>query len=382
MQKSLRILLTGGGSGGHIFPLIAVAESLRKTMQPTAIPLELRYFGDAGEYKVLIEGKGIRATHIAGSKWRRYASIKNIFEPFLFFAGICGSLWKIFWYMPDVAFSKGGPGALAILTVCRWYNIPVVIHESDSVPGLTNIYSSRFAKKIELAFPEAETFFLARKDRVRVTGMPVRDEILARAGVQDEIKSTLRFDKGVPLVLFLGGSQGADTINAFVLQHLDTMLKEFQILHQVGARNFARYGNDYNLIRTRLPATLYAYRPVPFLVQEMGAALQAADLVISRAGATAIFEIAAVGKPSILIPISRSTNDHQKSNAYSYEKRGAALVVEEENLLIGLLMGEIKKILGNPKLKESMSNAARAFYTPSASQMIAEDILQVAGVGS
>lgn len=382
MQKSLRILLTGGGSGGHIFPLISIAERLRRNAEDAGMPLDIRYFGSAGDYKVLLEGHGIRIAHIAGSKWRRYASLKNIFEPFLFFAGVCASLWKLFWFMPDAAFSKGGPGALAILVVCRWYNIPILIHESDSIPGLTNLYSSKFAKGIELAFPEAQQFFAARKGHVRVTGMPVREEIFFKGGTVEDFKSALRFEPSKPLMLFLGGSQGAETINNFVLEHLETLLKEFQILHQVGARNFSSYNADYNLVKTRLPATLYTYRAVPFLTQELGGAMQSADLIVSRAGATAIFEIASVGKPSILIPISRSTNDHQKSNAYAYERRGAAVVIEEENLLIGLFMGEVKKILGSAEVQTNMSEAARAFFMPAAGQAIADDILRVAGVGS
>src|SRR3989344_3853249 len=141
-MKKLRILLTGGGTGGHIYPIIAVAQKLQEWAFTNGFQPDVRYYGQPGEYKEALAAAGIKVSRIASSKLRRYASILNFLDFFKFFFGFFQSLWKIYWFMPDVAFSKGGRGARAVLSACRFYLVPVSIHESDTIPGLTNRASS------------------------------------------------------------------------------------------------------------------------------------------------------------------------------------------------------------------------------------------------
>lgn len=411
-QRSIRILITGGGSGGHLFPLLAIAEALRDRTRPstgsgqarvTGMPLDLRYVGDPADYEFLLRGRGVRVSRVMASKWRRYFSIKNFLEPFRAAIGLIQALWKIFWFMPDAAFSKGGPGALVILSVCRWYRIPYVIHESDAAPGLTNLVSARGARVVELAFPQAEGYFKAMRGEKRVVGNPVRREILAPPAPRDRAKTELGFDPARALLLVLGGSQGAVFMNSFILEHLAMLLPRIQIFHQTGADNFDAYRKNYEERKKEIsPALAKAYRIVPFFVDDLPAALSAADVVLSRAGAGAIFEFAARGLPSILVPITDSPRNHQRENAYAYERAAACVVIEEENLLPQLLLDTLERILGRagespqnpaasgtPKSRtatsgqvagqaDRMTAAARAFYRPNAAEAIAEDIVRVA----
>lgn len=377
----MRILITGGGSGGHIFPLIAVADALRARTKALSTQLDIRYFGDPGDYRYFLEGKAIRISHIASSKWRRYFSIKNIFEPFKLLIGIVQSLWKVFWFMPDVVFSKGGPGALAILYACRWYRIPVVVHESDAAPGLTNAISARFARSIALSFKEALPPFQFAKGEKKVTGNPVRSELIKGGIIQERAKTDLGFDPARPLLLVLGGSQGAMILNKFILEHSRVLLESIQVLHQTGAEHFEAHKKEWEeMSRGYGEAIKKNYRIVPFLLENMSGALTAADIILSRAGANAIFEIAAMGKPSILVPISDSPNNHQRENAYAYEKAGACTVIEEENLLIGLFANALNHILTNAEARTKMSLAAKQFYIPNAAEIIADEVIRI-GIG-
>ncbi len=376
--RKLRILLTGGGTGGHIFPLVAVAERLRIEEKSRGMPITARYFGSPGAYRFVLSAAGVKVSTIASSKWRRYFSIANFFEPFKAAIGLVQALWKIYWYMPDVAFSKGGPGALVILWVCRWYRIPYIVHESDTIPGLTNLISGKRAKIVEVAFPGAGEYFSFRKGEVKLVGMPVRLELLTERKEQERAKGELGFDPRLPLVLILGGSQGAEPINDFILEHAATLLAKFQVFHQVGVKNFREYKGEYDFTAEKLsPAAQQNYKMTPFLVHEMKTALAASDVVISRAGASAIFEIASFGKPSILIPLPEAANDHQRQNAYAYEKAGACVVIEQENLLANLLVSQIEKIFTNAEYRAKLSSAARQFFAPNAANVIADDIIRV-----
>lgn len=380
--RKIRILLTGGGTGGHIFPLIAVAEKLREAEKAQGVPIVVRYFGAPGEYRFVLAGNGIPVSKIAASKLRRYFSLANFFEPFKVLIGFVQALWKIYWFMPDVAFSKGGPGSLVILFVCRWYRIPYIVHESDTIPGLTNLISGKRAKIIEIAFPGAGEYFNFRKGEIKLAGMPVRQELLTDQPEQERAKGELGFDPRMPLVFILGGSQGAEPLNEFILENAPALLTKFQVYHQVGTKNFRTYKGEYDFTAEKFsPAARQNYKMTPFLVHEMKTALAAADVVISRAGASAIFEIASFGKPSILISLPDSANDHQKMNAYAYEKTGACVVIEQENLLANLLIAQIEKILTDQEYRQKLSTAAQQFFTPNAAQVIAEDVISV-GSGS
>ena len=375
----MRILLTGGGTGGHITPLIAVAEELQSIGAVKSIEIELRYFGAPGNYENLLDAAGINVSKILGGKLRSYFDPKNIIDIPKFFVSIVQLLYKVFLFMPDVLFSKGGPGALATALVCRFYRIPVIIHDSDSVPGLTNQISGRCAERILISFSSAAEFF---RGDVELVGNPVRRALADGPIDQSAAKTTLGFDATKPLLLFISGSQGATRVNDFILNNLRALLLEFQILHQTGADNFEAVQQEINLLTARWPSEEKSkYKIIPYFEDDekenLRTALSAADIVVSRAGSGSIFEIAAFGKPSILIPLPEAANDHQVKNAYEYAKSGAAVVLETDNLSLNVFLSEVKKMLYNPEKLKLMSEAAKKFSRPEAAKTIAEEIIKI-----
>lgn len=368
----LRILLTGGGTGGHIYPLIAVAEELRAVAKEKNLGLELRYFGVPGSYRDLLEKEGILISKILGAKIRRYFDLRNFLDIPKFFLSFFQLLWKILIFMPDVLFSKGGPGALAAVLVCRFYRIPVFIHESDSVPGITNQISGKYAKKIFISFPSAADYF--SKETI-LTGNPVRLSILKDIPDQKTSKTSLGFNPELPLVLFMGGSQGATRINDFVLVNIRDFIKEFQVFLQTGADNFEDVQKEMNLTSKDFTSEEKArYKITPYF-EDIKSVYSAADIIVSRAGSGSIFEIAAFGKPAILVPLPEAAGNHQVKNAYEYAKTGAALVIETDNLTPNVFLNEIKKLFANPEKLKVMSETARAFAKPEAARVIAEEVI-------
>ncbi len=376
--QHIKVLLTGGGSGGHVYPLVAVAERLRQIAAIQNIDLDLNYLGPKDEWIAPLAGAHVQLGSIVSGKFRRYFSMENIADIPKFFIGIFEALFKMYFIMPDVIFSKGGTGALPVVLAGWFYKIPIVIHESDAAPGLTNSISSRFASRIAVSFPKTLEYFDAEK--TALVGTPVREQIVKDVPESAAAKEQLGFDPAKPLTLVLGGSQGAQRINEFVIDNLPLFLKETQILHQTGSANYKKI--EY-LSRAAVgqsePEGIAKkhYIPVPYLKEDMKAALAAADLVVARSGSGTISEISALGKSSILIPLKESANDHQKVNAYEYSKTGAAIVIEENNLLPAIFVSQIKSVLQNRDVAARMSFAAKNLWKPDAAEAIAREILRM-----
>jgi UDP-N-acetylglucosamine--N-acetylmuramyl-(pentapeptide) pyrophosphoryl-undecaprenol N-acetylglucosamine transferase len=277
--------------------------------------------------------------------------------------------------MPDVVFSKGGTGALPVVLAARFYRIPVAIHESDAKPGLTNLVSSRFAQKIFVSFPSAADYFDPRK--TEVTGTPVRRELLENRGTKDAARETLGFASSTPLIFVYGGSQGSVRINNCILENLPELIKETQILHQTGTANFPEVEKLSQAALLGAPFK-NRYQALPYITDNLRTVFDAADLIVTRTGSATLFEIASFGIPAIFIPLSESANDHQRANAYVFAKSGAAVVIEESNLLSGIFMNEVKKILSDKALQEKMGAAAKQFFVPDAADKIGEGILKLA----
>ena len=255
-MKKLRIALAGGGTGGHIIPLIAVAQELNKQSSNFGIELDMRYFGSAYDYAELLMENGIRFVPIYSSKFRRYWSALNLIDFVKFFLSLFQLFWKLFWFMPDMIFSKGGPGALAVVLAGRFYMIPTIIHESDSVPGLTNKISGRFAKKIFLSFAKAEDYFSKNKN-IEVVGNPVRESLFQQAAnLGQEIETAPKNAKrgfGMnpeePLILVLGGSQGAERLNNFILENkFFIAVPEKALADSIYLTSLGRYNCDFEAI--------------------------------------------------------------------------------------------------------------------------------------
>lgn len=376
----IRIVFTGGGSGGHVYPLLAVAEAIRKTAIEKKIEAELYYLGPVDAWSDILRTSGVVMKSLIAGKIRRYAALQNFFDIPKFFAGFLQAIFKLFWLMPDAIFSKGGTGALPVVLAGWFYRIPIVIHESDATPGLANLASSRFADRIAAGFESAVKFF--HPQRTAWTGNPIRRDLLQGQPEEGNAKIMLGFDSKKPLLLVLGGSQGAQRINEFIMLSLKDLAKEAQILHQTGAANLRDVEQLAKVALSDAPLTEEAssrYKAVPYLEADMKTALGAADIVVARAGASTISEIAAFGKPAILIPIEESAQNHQKLNAYAFAEAGAAVVIEEENLLPGVFLAQTRGLLKRPEQLAAMRRAAKKFFKPDAAETIAEEIFRLAG---
>lgn len=376
-MAKIRIVLTGGGSGGHVYPLLAVAEELQKAAVEKKILLDMSYLGPRDAFSSLLHESGVRTRSVMGAKLRNYSAIENILDIPKFFIGLLQAFWKLFWLMPDAIFSKGGTGAFPVVFAGWFYRIPILIHESDAVPGATNILSSRFATRIALAFESAKGYFDA--NRTAVIGNPVRPWLLADRPEQKFAKQSLGFTPEKPLLLILGGSQGSRRINEFVITHLPLIIKEAQVLHQTGTGNFDEI---QSLAKAALEESAHSeapYKVVPYLDRDLKNALAAADCVVARAGSGAIAEASAFGKPMILIPLAESAHDHQRANAHIFEKAGGGIVIEEENLFVGIFIGTVKRIIEDSQRKTAMGAAAASFFKPDAATIAAEELFRLAG---
>lgn len=369
----MKIVFTGGGTGGHFYPIIAVAQEINKISDERNLLQPKMYFISSSPYdnKMLFENE-ITFKKAPAGKIRRYRSIKNYFDYFKTAFGIVKAIFQLFFIYPDVVFSKGGYASFPTTVAARVLRIPVFVHESDAVPGRANLWASKFAKRIAISYPSAGEYF---KDAV-FTGTPIRKEIATPA--TEGGYEFLHLSKDIPTILIIGGSQGARAINDVVMSALPDLLQKYQIIHQVGAKNIDEVKMTTELILEKHP---YSNRYKPFgylnnLAMRMSAGIS--DIVISRAGSTSIFEIASWEKPSIIIPIPEDVSHDQRKNAFAYAREGAATVLEQGNLTPHLLQAEIERILGSDELKNQMVEGAKKFKKPNAAREIAEELINVA----
>ncbi len=370
----MRILFTGGGTGGHFYPIIAIAEKVNEIADREKIlETKLYFMSDAPYDRQALFEAGLTYEEVSSGKLRRYFSVKNFFDLFKTFFGVIKAFFIVFSIYPDVVVSKGGYASFPALIAARVLSIPVMIHESDSSPGRVNAWAARFAKRIAVSYKEAAQYF--PKEKVAWTGQPVRREV--RTPANEGAFEYLKLDPTMPVIFILGGSQGAALINDAIVEALPELCQKYQIIHQVGEKNLED-------IRTRTAVILRTHtnpeRYLPFgylnsLAMKMSAG--AATIVISRAGST-IFEIASWGKPSIIIPITDSNGDHQRKNAFSYARAGAAIVIEEPNLTPHLLLQEIEKIVFDIERRKEMSARAIEFAHGDAAETIAKEVITIA----
>lgn len=379
----MKILLTGGGTGGHFYPLIAVAEEIRAIAAEEKIVTPELIFISAAPYNPgLLFEYDIKYVQINTGKIRRNFSFKNIFKNFTDFfkiiSGMANALYTVFMIYPDVVFGKGGYSSFPALFAAVILRIPIVIHESDSKPGKVNAFIGKFASRVAISYPEAADYFrrAAKKNRIAWTGNPIRKEILARGNKEEAIQQ-FGLDPNVPVILIVGGSQGAQLINEAIVDALPDLVQLCQIIHQTGEFNYDAV-KGRGLVALENSEYKDRFKPYPYLDEhQMQLAYSTVDLIISRAGST-IFEIAVSEKPSILIPINEKISHDQRHNAFNYARRGAAHVIEENNLAPEIIVAEVRKILGDENLKKSMSEAAKGFAKKDAARTIAQAVLDIA----
>lgn len=375
-MHDIRIVLTGGGTGGHINPLAAVAHELKKTASDNNLELNLKFIGSSGGFDQALRDQDVEITEISGAKVRRYASMQNFFEGPKLILGYLQALWHLFWFMPDAVFSKGGSGAVAVVLAARFYRIPVFIHESDSVASTTTKFTSKYAELIFLSFEKTiESLPPKVQGFTSVVGNPIRTELLNQIKDRTQAKANLGLDPERPLMVIMGGSQGSQRINNLILASMKELIEhDIQIFHQTGEKNFAEIAQSLgNFFKSDDEMYAAGYHPTDFIGNELGDVLSAADVIVSRSGGS-IFEFAAFGRASILIPLPEAASNHQKINADVYSATGAAVTLEESEISIPLFEKTVLDCL-NPGKKEIMEKAALGFAKPDASQKIAVSIL-------
>jgi UDP-N-acetylglucosamine--N-acetylmuramyl-(pentapeptide) pyrophosphoryl-undecaprenol N-acetylglucosamine transferase len=364
----MKIVLTGGGTGGHIIPLISVAEKLKEKIPD----VQFVFMGPRGKLEEDLMGKaGIPTENIAAGKMRRYFSFSNFTDFFRTLLGIFHALWYLLVHMPDAIFSKGGYAAFPVVIVGWLYRIPILIHESDSVPGVTNSILGKFATRIAVSYPSAKKEFLA--SQVVLTGNPLRSDI--NMGDAQKIKQELSLIDEKKTIFVMGGSQGSQIINEKIVNILPQLLKKYQVIHQTGEANFDRVRHKAGEMGFK--AGREGYHAFAFIGDEMKDIFAASDLVITRAGANSLSEIAANGKPAIVIPIESSANNHQRMNAYALAKIGGCVVLDESNLGEHVLLNQINEIMESETLRNKLSTNIKNFYHVDAAERIAEGIISM-----
>ena len=377
-KTNMKIALTGGGTGGHFYPLIAVAEALEDiSKERRLIEPELFYFGPSVfDVAALMEHDIAHVLSSAG-RVRRYKSILNLFDLFKTAWGIVGATIELFRIYPDVVFSTGGFASFPTLFAAKLLRIPVIIYDADAIPGRVSLWSAKFARWIGVAHPDAAVKFPPQvRDRIARVGHPIRKEIEqpAREGGHE----FLQLETSVPTIFIMGGSQGSVAINNTILDALPELVKHYNVVHQAGTEQQDETKKVAKLVLKDSPfeKRYRVFGLLNTLALRMTAGIS--SLIIARAGSGSIFEIASWGIPSILIPIPGDISHDQTENAYSFARAGAAVVLQQRNLTPHILLAEIERIIGNADLQRKMSEAAHAYSRPQSARKIATIIIETA----
>lgn len=373
----MKILFTGGGSGGHFYPIIAVAQAVherakeRKILNPS-----LHYMAPSKYNPRALFDNDIEFIAVPAGKFRRYFSLLNFTDIFKTVYGCLLAVLKMYSLYPDIVFGKGGYASFPALFAAKILRIPVIIHESDSKPGRVNLWASKFARRIAVSYPDAAEYFKKTpKDHIAHTGNPVRSDIVPV--LSNGAHKYLNLEEEVPVVLILGGSQGSQIINDVILEALPELLNNYQVIHQTGRKNIEEIKSTTTIVLKDHPRA-NRYHPIDYLNDlALRMSAGAADVIVSRAGST-IFEIAAWGIPSIIIPLPNSISHDQMANAFAYGQTGAATVIEENNLSAHILMGEIDHIYKNEVIKQAMKEKAQSFARLDSANIIADVLIDIA----
>jgi UDP-N-acetylglucosamine--N-acetylmuramyl-(pentapeptide) pyrophosphoryl-undecaprenol N-acetylglucosamine transferase len=347
-----------------------VKEELEKLAQERKFEIEFLFVGHIDEMgQKLLDEHQITYQLVYAGKLRRYLSLDNLTDIIKGVRGFLLAQWYIWKFMPDVTFGKGGYASVPGVIVSWMYQVPIVIHESDSIPGLANRLLSRFATIIAIAFPGVKQSFPVQK--TTLVGNMTRSDIAQ--GNKEQAREILKVTFEKPVILVIGGSQGAQNINKMIWGMLRELTRKVEVIHIVGMNNVREAETVYRSLDT-IESRFYHYRG--FMTDELKHAYAAADIIVSRSGASSIADIALNRKPSILIPITVDAGQ-QRSNAYEMAEIGASVVMEEQNLAPHLFLAEIEELLGDPQILASMGERAARFATPDAAKYLAAEILEV-----
>jgi UDP-N-acetylglucosamine--N-acetylmuramyl-(pentapeptide) pyrophosphoryl-undecaprenol N-acetylglucosamine transferase len=371
----MRVLVSGGGTGGHIYPALAVATRLQQEYQA-----EILYLGsDDGLETELAPAAGFPLVTVKAGKLRRYISWQTVTGLARVPAGIARAVGIVRRFQAHVAFTSGGYVAVPAALAARLNSVPLLMHQQDVPPNLSNRMIAPLATCISVAFADSVAYFPARKT-VQL-GNPVRQAVLdVRLTSPQQARSALGFDAALPLLLVTGGSQGARRLNQVVCEALPGLLAHCQVLHLSGRGLFdeTRALSERDLSGMD-EAARRRYRLEPYLDAQMPLALQASDLVVCRAGAATLSELAVLGKPAILVPLPPAIGGSpQEANAAMFGRKQAAEVIRNDDLQPQVLVERVVSIMSSKRLKETMANAALALARPQAAQEIAAAVIQIA----
>ena len=346
-MRKLRILLAGGGTGGHVFPLVEVARELLKR------GVEVAFIGPEEFPLDVLREEGIQIKTITpAGKLRRYWSFETIRD----FLKLPIALWESFrfvrFFKPDVVLGKGGYGSIGPVLAARLLKIPIVLHESDVAPGLANRFLAPFADTVAVSFTETKKYFLTKN--AVLTGNPIRLKFFSLT--KNEARRVLGLETKRQIIFVLGGSQGAASLNQLIKKALPQLARRYGVIISTGKNNAISFKDTENKKHIIIKSLLNE--------KEVAAAYILADAVLTRAGAGSIFEVAAFG--------------HQLKNARAYEETGAAVVLNEENADEHILALTIESILQNQTTKDYMSSRARLFAKPQAALKLAQILINTA----
>lgn len=352
-QKTKIYVFAGGGTGGHIYPGLAVADELRKKAADADENIKIYWIGNSsGMDRNLVEKSGSVDMFIGvpSGKLRRYFSFKNLTDVFKIFAGFIKSFFFLLFNRPVLLFSKGGFVSVPPCVSASILRIPVLTHECDFTPGLATRINSRFADRVLISYEETRNFLQEKKKAsALVTGNPVRPDFYSADpanGIKFLFENRTDYDPGKPVLLVLGGSLGAHQINELVAQNIDWLTERFNVVHQCGAKD-----------ADSMPKNVNGYFLHPFIYSEMCDVIACSDVVLSRAGANSIWECSVLGKPMVLIPLCGSgTRGDQVDNARYFEGMGAAIVLLKDYAEAAYVKGSLEKM----KEKEFRDRVAKA----------------------
>lgn len=375
----MRVLVSGGGTGGHIYPALAIATSLRRQYNA-----EILFLGsDDGLEKELVPAAGFQLVTVKAGKLRRYVSLETITGVMRVPLGMAQAISIVRKFRPAVAFTSGGYVAVPAALAARVNGVPVLMHQQDVPPNLSNRLAAPLATRISVAFADSLPYFPARK--TLLLGNPIRQAMLdIRETSPQAARAELGLDVETPLLLVTGGSQGARHLNQVVCQALPNLLAHCQVLQISGKElyNETRAQAD-SLLAEQDQALRRRYRLVAYLNQEMPLALQAADLVLCRSGASTLTELAILGKPGVLVPLSPAVGGPaQQENAAMFERKAAASVIADNDLKPEILVERVLSIITSKAQIAAMAQAASTFAKPDATQDITEELIRIAKKGA
>lgn len=384
----MRIVLTGGGTAGHVIPFEPLIESLRalfleeRGKLPSLLDpeeLELSFLGVVDRHtQEMFATYDVPTTHILSGKLRRYVSGSGLTIIDLLFRlplGVCIALYHMWKIMPDIVVSKGGFGSVPVVLAAAFYRIPTLLHESDARPGLANRKMIPFASAVAVGFESTRQYLGKWQYKMFVTGTPIRAQITKVP--PDEARKALGIPKGERVLLVVGGSQGAKQLNEVLLKVLPALIEKMAIIHIAGEQHFPAVSAVAKELLTP-SGRKDLYKPFDYLNSDkMASALAACDGVVSRAGSM-LAEIAHLRKPALLIPLANSASDHQRTNAQAFESAGAALVLDPNNLGENIFRQNVETLMFNDDVRTSLQKNVEIMDIPDASKRIAQLAFQLA----